>query len=366
MVRTSITRLALGLWFGLVMLVPSTGASAAPQVRYDVAGGVSAADEATARAGVELARTYIAGTFGAPLEQDLDVAVRDAEDSRSPYIVAYAGGDELVVYTGSIGWQTLSPALRTQVIVHEYVHIFQRDELGYTGDVSPMWLIEGMAEVVSFDAVEAIGIVDPRAVVDEQARQVVAGSGVLPRLAALEDIDDYQSADGPIYPLSFLAVRRLIGDPAEGRLQRYLDLVDGGMPWRRAFPRAFGTDLDDFYDAFERWLDEDLVAPRRQPAAFRYPAPERREADVAIESAPESVRPGEQFVVVAETQPDAVCRFDLASGDGERLATIRTQSDPSGRVFWLQALPDDQTDGVVTVTANCGGKRDRIEVAVEG
>lgn len=343
-------------------VVPAVAAE--PRIRYSVSAGVAADDEAIARSGIELAQSFVEQAFGAGLADDLVVNVRPTANPGDPSVLAFASGGYLVVFTGAPGWPTMSPALRLQVIVHEYVHIYQHTMLGYDLGDFPFWFIEGMAEYSSYDALESLGIIDHRAVIDEQSRRYAQGQRWLDPLADLADIDAFQKANGPVYSLAYLAVGRLAGDDGEAALQRYFARIQHGTPWRDAFVTAFGLEIDDFYADFDRWLADDLIAPTKQPAAFREIEPQRLAADVAIASAPATVAEGEQFAVVAETEPFALCRFELRDAGGDNRATFRTVADATGRVFWLADAPADPTSDPLTVTAGCGATRDRVSIAV--
>lgn len=362
-----LSRCALVLWFALACLLPVAPVIAAePQIRYSVSAGVSADDEAIARSGIELGRRFVERAFGAGLADDLVVNVRPTANPGNPSVLAFASDGFLVVFTGAPGWSTMSPALRLQVIVHEYVHVYQHAMLGYDVGDFPFWFIEGMAEYSSYDSIESLGLIDHRAVVDEHSRRYELAREYLAPLADLAEIDAFQRADGPVYSLGYLAVSRLAGDQGEAPLLHYLALIHDGTPWREAFATAFGEEIDDFYADFDRWLADDLIAPTRQPAAFREIAPQRLKADVTIASTPESIAPGEQFAIVAETQPSAVCRFELKDAAGEKLAAFRTAADATGRVFWLADAPSDLATATVTVTTGCGATRDRATIAVTG
>ena len=81
-------------------------------------------------------------------------------------------------------------------------------------------------------------------------------------------------------------------------------------------------------------------------------------------NAPATLTPGQQFVVVAKTAPDAGCRFELRDDDGVKIDSIRTIADGAGTVFWLITLPPEMEGTPATVVVGCGGARDRIAIPV--
>lgn len=341
-------------------LTPAPAGAEAPTVKFKFADGVSASDQAYVREGIALAEDYLRETLSGTIEDNLLVRVRTTESPDSPYILASAEGNGLIIFAGSPIWETLSPVLRMQVVIHEYVHIYQRDMLGYRGDVSPMWFIEGMAEYVSFNALEELGLIDSQAVDDFQTWAIAYG-GEAPALEELESIAVFQSSEGPVYNLAHMAMTMLLGDEPSERLTAYLGEIDRGEHWQDVFPSAFGIELDDFYAEFDDWLANDMDAPNRVPAAFREVIGRDREAPVTILSGPDELENGERAVVIAETERNSYCRFDLRDGSGDRVASLKTVADPTGLVFWVVTIPDDAPPGHSEIVASCGDGRDRIQ-----
>lgn len=350
----------------IVLLCPQAefAAAAAPSVRYSISSSVSDEDASYVREGVSLAAEYLDDTLGGEIDDDLVVNVRASADPSDPAILAFASGDFLVVFTGSPYWGTLPPFLRLQTVIHEFIHIYQGDMLGNGEDASPMWFIEGMAEYLAYDAIARLGVVDEGEVENYQAWAVLRGGYDVVPLEDIEEIGDFQSAEGPVYSLAYLAVSRLVGDLPSKSLEDYLTRVDDGADWRDAFPDAFGVELDEFYDEFDAWVAGELDAPRRIPTAFREVAPAPREAPVTILSATDEIAPGEQALVLAETERGSECRFVLRDEDGQRLATLETFADRTGTVFWLVTIPESSPEGQSEVMVDCGDKRDRVKLRI--
>jgi hypothetical protein len=366
MTRLALAALMLAVLAFAVPRPAGAQTSGGADVYFSIADEVSAEDEAYVREGIALAEDYLRETLNAEIENDLTINVREMADPDDPYILAYASGNAMVVYAGSPAWETLSPALRIQTVIHEYVHIYQGDTLGDGADASPMWFIEGMAEYLAYDAIVDLGIVDQAAVDDFNTFAVRYSGYHVGPLEEIEAIWDFQSAEGPVYPLAYLAVGRLVGELPSKSLEAYLQAVDDGANWRKTFQKAFGLKLDDFYAQFDAWVARDLQAADQIPAAFREVFPEEQAAPVEIHTATERLLPGEQALVLAATEPGSLCHFTLRDDEGQKLATLQTFADRTGIVFWLVTVPADTKVGRSGVLADCGDKRDRASIVVLG
>lgn len=347
-------------------IVPPPASADEPGVTYSVSSGVSNSDEDYVREGISLAFSYLDEAYQTDLGTNLVVNVRDTAHPTDPGILAFANGEYLVVFTGSPSWDYMAPALRLEVIVHEFVHIFQYEQGGEASYDVPMWFIEGMAEYVAFDVVQRLNVISPAAVFDEQAWSVNQVGNNLPTLDEIEDIDDYQSSSGPVYSLSYLAVSRLVDRTSLGHLRLFLQTMRTAATWQSAFQSVFGIAPADFYQEFEQWLAEDLFAPARQPAPFAPLSSEGVDADARFVASPESAEAGKQLVVIAATKPNASCRIELRDGNGNRVDRIETMADGTGLVFWLDTVPDEIAGGEATYVIGCGGERDRIGIPIVG
>ena len=343
---------------------PQSASADSPRIVFSIGEGVSDSDETNVREGVVLAVSYLREHYRASLKDDLVVNVRDMESPLGANNLAFADGDYLVVFTGAPAWDYLSPALRLQVIVHEFVHIYQYDQIGGHSDSGPMWIIEGMAEFVSFGMIQSLGVLRSDDVYDAQTWALSKGLDRVPRLSDLEDIVAFQSAAGPVYSLAFLAISQLAGERPVERLTIYLELIAEGKPWQHAFQRAFGLAPSDFYEQFQVWTDEEMLSPSNQPQAFESIIPDGIEADVEIVNTSFSTGPGAQLVVVAQTGPNAECGFVLQDSTGTRIPTVDVIADRTGLVFLLQTIPENTLVGQSTVTVDCGAESDRIEVDI--
>ena len=79
---------------------------------------------------MRFAQDYLKEIYDYGPADPLVVNIRNSSDPADPGVVAYSGGDFLVVYTGSQGWVEASPFDRLHVIVHEYVQVYQFDFAG--------------------------------------------------------------------------------------------------------------------------------------------------------------------------------------------------------------------------------------------
>jgi hypothetical protein len=346
----------------LALVSPVLPVTAASDVNYSVGKSVSSRDEQDVREAVRFAQDYLKEIFAYDPSHPLVVNIRNSSDPTDPGVVAYSGGDFLVVYTASQGWVDASPFDRLHVIVHEYVHVYQFDFTGHRYDASPAWLIEGMAEYLSYQAVIERGLVPDRAVADYQTWAVAQdGDGL--DLKSVESLHAFQSAGGPIYPLSYLAITFLIDHGSTSNLDRYFREIGGGADWRSAFADVFGRDVDSFYEAFARWRSA-LIAPTKMPKAFVHVKASTAPAAVTIETVATAVAVGDQTTVVAETEPGANCKFRLRSGNRPAVIDRPSVADASGLVFWLVTIPADLPRGPATAMVTCGGDRSTATIEV--
>ena len=346
----------------LSIFSPLAAAVAAVDISFSVGDSVSSQDEGDVREAIRFAQDYLKANFASDPSQSLVVNIRNSSHPTNPGVVAFAGGEYLVVYSGSIGWTDSSPFGRLQVVVHEYVHVYQHDLIGLDDETSPAWLIEGTAEYLSFDAVVASGLVRARAVTDYQAWAVADGGHGID-LASVESLRAFQRAEGPVYPLSYLAIQFLVEDGRTADLDRYFREIANGADWRPAFAEVFGRDVDAFYKEFADWLRA-LIAPRSMPKVFRPIEVSDEPADVTIEEIADAVAVGEQTLVVAETDAATRCRLRLRSGNQPAVVSRWSVADATGLIFWLMTIPDDVPAGPATVTVSCGDTRDTATIDI--
>ena len=230
--------------------------------------GVRPDELAAIRRGLRVTDRFMTRVLGRKVHRHVEARVarsNGCQPFQSPgeAIVGEADRGFLCVDTASPAWQWLMLKDRAAAIAaagHEYVHVLQA-EIGCLH--SPLgeryrWMIEGMAEEVSWQALVA-GHDVTRASVDRRIRE----DGALD--SNLEPLQRYETDGGrdPEYALWHLAVRHLLaravaaGAAPAGRpelaLRGFCGRVAARTPWRVAFARSFGIPVRRFYGVFETW-----------------------------------------------------------------------------------------------------------------
>jgi hypothetical protein len=235
-------------------------------VELRVQDGVSGRELHAIRVGLRDTAGFMRTVLGRTVEGRVEVRVARSNGCR-PFqaageaIVGEAQAGFLCVDTASPAWKWLMMKDRlaaTASAGHEYVHVLQ-DELGCLR--SPRgehfrWLVEGMAEEISWRALAAAGLTSGR----RAMREIVDSGAFDPNLEPLRSYETDGGRD-PEYALWHLAVRRLVayaraaGATPAGRpefaLRRFCDRVAAARPWRRAFRQSFRISTDRFYARFE-------------------------------------------------------------------------------------------------------------------
>jgi hypothetical protein len=360
-----IVPLALAFWivaFGPREFSVVSAAQEAPAVSFSIGSGVSAQDEDDVREGVRLAQDYLAQELSAEARGPVAVNVRDGISPVNPRIIGFSGGEFLVIYTGSEGWEASPPFARIQVVVHEYVHVVTAKLLTGANPPRPTWLDEGAAEYLGYRAVADRGLV---ATWDVDAYNgAMLGSGPeVPALADLESLPEFQASSAPVYSLAYFAVRWLADEAGPDSIAAYYEALAAGSDWPDAFASAFGHDVESFYHIFAGWQDE-MVATRITPRAFRPIRPSAEPSSVGIVGVPDVIAAGEQATFLAIAEPSAGCLWTLETADGSAIDQRRTFADGTGSLFWLATVPPDVLPGTAVVAVDCGAGARRSIVAV--
>ena len=235
-------------------------------VELRVQEGVSGGELRTIRRGMRLTDRFMARVMGRTVEHHVEARVARSNGCR-PFqaageaIFGQAERGFLCIDTASPAWQWLMLKNRLAANAsagHEYVHVLQ-GELGCLDSPAGErfhWLIEGMAEEVSWRALAAAHRTTERRI-EREIRQAGAFD------PNLEPLRSYETEGGrdPEYALWHLAVRRLLDEAVasgtvratrpELALRRFCEGVAEGQPWRAAFARSFGLPVDGFYASFE-------------------------------------------------------------------------------------------------------------------
>lgn len=352
--------LALVAWLVVAPAMPVRAAE--PEISFSVGTDVPEEDEVYVREGIQLVQDYIETTFPESPPPSVIVNVRHSSEASDRHTTAFSGGSYIVVFTKSRGWTTLAPFDRVHVVVHEYIHSWQREQFGDGAETVPTWLIEGMAEYLGYDAVIDEGLVREQEVIDFHAWSLLDSPEIDP-LDELEARDAFYGEFGPVYSLAYVAVARLLEDGSIEEIERFQALVESGVPWEEAFAEAFGQAVDDFYAEVEDARDE-VIAPREAPEPFAGTGPKQTESRVIFSEVPEMAALDEQVTVLARTEPDAICTARLRSAEsGERLSRT-TFADGAGRVFWLITIPPDFGEGPADLLVSCGDDGSSREVTI--
>jgi hypothetical protein len=237
-------------------------------VELRVQNGVDASELRAIRRGLRLTDRFMARTLGHTVHGHVEARIARSNGCR-PFqrageaIVGEAEKGFLCVDTASPAWRWLMLKDRRAASAaagHEYVHVLQ-GELGCLQsslDESFRWIVEGMAEEVSWQA-----LVAAHRVTGAQVAHRIRADGAFD--SNLEPLRMYETDGGrdPEYALWHVAVRRLLARavafgaaPArrpELALRRFCDRVASRHPWRQAFERSFGVSAERFYAGFEIW-----------------------------------------------------------------------------------------------------------------
>jgi len=334
---------------------------AAEDLHFYIGPTIAADDAMFIREGVRLGQDYVEDELRAEIETPTIINAVPAEPRNGADLVGLSTSHALVVFTGSRGWEETAPFDRVHVVVHEYMHVVQQ-ELGGERQDAPLWLDEGIAEYVGFQAVIEAGLVEQAAVDDYNALLIMLDVP-LPPLDELERPIDFQSQPSSVYGLSYLAVKQLVGDRPEA-ITRYYERLRSGGNWRSAFQSAFRINPRAFYREFET-ARENISAPFAFPDAFASIDEVEFAADVTINDAPEAIERGDQLLIRADSNAGVRCSLTVETRAGRELLDQPTFADGTGLVFWLWTVPDDARRAAVTAAVSCGGDPVTTSLAIE-
>ena len=337
------------------MLIPSTHRALAE--RTGASFSINASEKVTAEdlgyveEGMLLAQRYLSENFGIEISQPTIVNVRATGAPANPSEVGASMMNSIIIYTKSHGWYAAPPFSRIGTVIHEYIHVYQHNELEHGTAFVPAWMIEGTAEYFSTDALIGHGLVD-RADADLYNLWALSQTPALGNLDEYESIQAYQQESASVYALSFLGMQYLA---REGGLQSIADffaLVGEGDAWEDAFSSAFGVDPARFYADFAAERDEFIFAAN-PPRAYADLDPQEIAASTRDIQAPASISAGALLIVTAHSEPNARCIF-YVSGDSIDLSE-ETTVDGSGNLFWITIIPEDTAPQRVEFSIDCGG-----------
>ena len=149
-----------------------------------------------------------------------------------------------------------SSSARRRHFIHELTHQYVYSLVDEAQAAELLWLSEGLAEVVAFQASGADG--------PEVWRQTLRVAPVLPYLSQLRRPGLWRRTaevyGTPVcYAMSALAVWRLEKNAGAGALRKYYQQLRAKPDKISGFANATGSDLLVFEDDFERWLAEESL-----------------------------------------------------------------------------------------------------------
>ena len=138
---------------------------------------------------------------------------------------------------------------RTQTtLVHEYVHAVVDELTGFQAQRLPVWVNEGLAEWVEWQADGG----DGAPVGDRAALRGLALRHSLPTLASMrQDPLISQRNPGVAYAFAAMAVRALAALTSVREVLTFIRAVGAGAPFEAAFESHFGRDLRRFEESLE-------------------------------------------------------------------------------------------------------------------
>jgi hypothetical protein len=236
-------------------------------VELRIQDGVAPSELRAIRRGLRLTDRFMRIGFGSTVRGHVEARIAKSNGCRAfqkvgEAIVGEAERGFLCIDTASPAWQWLMLKDRLAASAaagHEYVHVLQGEHGCLQSPLGERfrWIVEGMAEEVSWRALVAAD----RTTEAQVERRIRDGGALNPNLEPLQRYERDGGRD-PEYALWHVAVRRLLGEAVasgsaprarpELALRRFCDRIGARRPWREAFERSFGVSLRRFYALFER------------------------------------------------------------------------------------------------------------------
>ncbi|MGE3798095.1 MAG: hypothetical protein AB7G88_09650, partial [Thermomicrobiales bacterium] len=321
---------------------------------FEIEPGVDPRDADLVREGFALAERIFTEYAGQPVGRPLTVVVRAGASDRSETSGMYQA-DVIDMFTGSPAWEGRADIERVKVMVHEYAHFYL--DPAPQGRARPIWLEEGLAEMLSWQLLDRAGLVTNSEMLAYQALHI----RVWPPGSDLCVISQ-QSISGIAYPLASLGAALLVEQAPSGSISDYRDAMAEGMPHLEAFATAFGVDESTFCaGAMDRiWS---IPPSPSMPSVLYARLTEVAPSHVSID-APSPTLPGSQLLLEAQTTDSAVCEWQLALGQTNPPLARTVMADGEGDAFWLVSIPPETAPGLATVSLTCGAVSDQVSVQV--
>lgn len=219
-------------------------------VEYVIETAVSDEDLADIRDGVELGATYLRQRVG--LDRPRSITVRVRAPTNPGFCCNGGGSPGIGSITISINhpqWKPPRPwDIRTdhkKNVSHEYVHTWQGD-LGCLN--TPAWILEGMAEFLSYQSIVSAGLLT-QSQVDRFLASIVSAE----QYATLKELETALPEKANPYNVSNLAWHRLMTTRPVTSIAVFCTDVGAGTQWEAAFAKAFGITTSAFYAEFESY-----------------------------------------------------------------------------------------------------------------
>lgn len=224
--------------------------AAAPTFTIDVASGVSPGDAEAIRGAVRLALAFLSDELGFELQQDFTVSVEVS--GQDPSCCVTHDANYVLIDTAHPVWRAAADGeyggedTRAKIVAHEVVHVYQHQR-GCVG--APRWYLEGVAEWLGYRIMIEAGQLSSQASRDYHLGGLQFGvdPGPLSQNEA--------QANGSAYSTYYVAVDRLLEQREVDAIRLHCDDVARGVGKDGAFSSAFGIELSEYYESFERYRD---------------------------------------------------------------------------------------------------------------
>jgi hypothetical protein len=225
--------------------------------------GTSVADQALIGEAVQLANDYFTSALGRTLSRAVEirgvVSAQGCGGGGGGGAAAFTGIGFVTICMANQGWNIHGPIIKRKVVVHEVYHAlqFERRWIGQQNPQAqgPMWLIEGVPELIAYRALDSRGLLSYSTAQGCQVKEfsdfALRSPPGLPNLNAVETPGAWGSTQGPLYALAMTGVDQLISSRGLGAFNTYMDsIANGANPWETAFQSAFGQTASAFYAQF--------------------------------------------------------------------------------------------------------------------
>jgi hypothetical protein len=196
--------------------------------------------------GISAAQTYLTEQVGGfRFDEPVCFDVR-AGSSRSTTVGVVYGANHVILYAGARALVGAPGWLLSHVAAHEYIHFWQKDIGSPRDGAGPVWLLEGAAELLGYQAIVHGGLVGY-----EEAR-LYSLRRLPPSTITLTSMERRSSDPEEFsYPLAFFAAEMLAAPGGPLTIRTYWRALSRGTPWEVAFNDAFAVPVADFYGRFE-------------------------------------------------------------------------------------------------------------------